>query len=127
MYLVFSSGGQKYSLEMPHTLSCYSLKQIHTFLGPLEGSVTFSTFVPQDDQLLEDSKTLGDCGFTNQTARPQAPATVGLAFRINGMLCFVICEPLRIRDILFRGILQQEVFPALLVLFNFFLGLEIFS
>uniref|UniRef100_A0A3P8SUM7 Elongin-B n=1 Tax=Amphiprion percula TaxID=161767 RepID=A0A3P8SUM7_AMPPE len=42
----------------------------------------------KDDQLLEDSKTLGDCGFTNQTARPQAPATVGLAFRINGMLCF---------------------------------------
>lgn len=47
--------------------------------------MTCSTFVPQDDQLLEDSKTLGDCGFTNQTARPQAPATVGLAFRINGM------------------------------------------
>lgn len=44
-----------------------------------------STFVSQDDQILEDSKTLGDCGFTNQTARPQAPATVGLAFRINGM------------------------------------------
>ncbi|KAJ8253519.1 hypothetical protein COCON_G00201310 [Conger conger] len=37
----------------------------------------------KDDQLLEDSKTLGDCGFTSQTARPQAPATVGLAFRIN--------------------------------------------
>ncbi|XP_015231438.1 elongin-B [Cyprinodon tularosa] len=37
----------------------------------------------KDDQLLEDSKTLGDCGFTNQTARPQAPATVGLAFRVN--------------------------------------------
>lgn len=37
----------------------------------------------KDDQVLEDSKTLGDCGFTNQTARPQAPATVGLAFRIN--------------------------------------------
>ncbi|KAF7704975.1 elongin-B [Silurus meridionalis] len=37
----------------------------------------------KDDQLLDDGKTLGDCGFTNQTARPQAPATVGLAFRIN--------------------------------------------
>lgn len=34
--------------------------------------------------MLEDSKTLGDCGFTSQTARPQAPATVGLAFRVNG-------------------------------------------
>uniref|UniRef100_A0AAZ3S876 Elongin-B n=1 Tax=Oncorhynchus tshawytscha TaxID=74940 RepID=A0AAZ3S876_ONCTS len=36
-----------------------------------------------DDMLLEDSKTLGDCGFTNQTARPQAPGTVGLAFRLG--------------------------------------------
>ncbi|XP_026171792.1 elongin-B isoform X2 [Mastacembelus armatus] len=34
----------------------------------------------KDDQLLEDSKTLGDCGFTNQTARPQAPATVDEMF-----------------------------------------------
>ncbi|XP_077595470.1 elongin-B-like [Stigmatopora nigra] len=37
----------------------------------------------KDDQLLEDSKTLGDSGFTNQTARPQAPATIGLAVRIG--------------------------------------------
>ncbi|KAM3822946.1 elongin-B isoform 1-T1 [Vipera latastei] len=37
----------------------------------------------KDDQLLDDSKTLGDCGFTSQTARPQAPATVGLAFRAS--------------------------------------------
>lgn len=37
----------------------------------------------KDDMLLEDSKTLGDCGFTNQTARPQAPGTVGLAFRLG--------------------------------------------
>ncbi|XP_050811390.1 elongin-B-like [Gopherus flavomarginatus] len=35
----------------------------------------------KDDQLLDDSKTLGDCSFTSQTARPQAPAMVGLAFR----------------------------------------------
>ena len=40
----------------------------------------------KDDVLLDDSKTLGDCGFTNQTARPQAPGTVGLAFRANGKL-----------------------------------------
>lgn len=38
----------------------------------------------QDDVLLNDSQTLGNCGFTNQTARPQAPATVGLAFRLAG-------------------------------------------
>ncbi|XP_069783220.1 elongin-B isoform X3 [Narcine bancroftii] len=35
----------------------------------------------KDDQVLDDTKTLGDCGFTSQTARPQAPATVGLAFK----------------------------------------------
>ncbi|XP_063078094.1 elongin-B-like [Engraulis encrasicolus] len=38
----------------------------------------------KDEQLLDDSKTLGDYGYTNQTARPQAPATVGLAFRLTG-------------------------------------------
>ena len=34
----------------------------------------------KDDQLLDDGKTLGECGFTRLTAEPQAPATVGLAF-----------------------------------------------
>lgn len=34
--------------------------------------------------MLNDGQTLGDCGFTNPTARPQAPATVGLAFRLSG-------------------------------------------
>ncbi|XP_037591188.1 elongin-B-like [Cebus imitator] len=34
----------------------------------------------KDDQLLDDGKTLGECGFTSQTAQPQAPATMGLAF-----------------------------------------------
>ncbi|ELU09825.1 hypothetical protein CAPTEDRAFT_154388 [Capitella teleta] len=37
----------------------------------------------KDDQPLEDNKTLGDCGFTSSTARAQAPATIGLAFRGN--------------------------------------------
>ncbi|XP_007882630.1 elongin-B [Callorhinchus milii] len=35
----------------------------------------------KDDQVLDDDKSLGDCGFTSQTARPQAPATIGLAFK----------------------------------------------
>ncbi|MEE6515140.1 hypothetical protein FKM82_023633 [Ascaphus truei] len=46
----------------------------------------------KDDQLLDDIKTLSDCGFTSQTARPQAPATVGLAFRSSGDSF----EPLRV-------------------------------
>uniref|UniRef100_A0A803KK09 Elongin-B n=1 Tax=Xenopus tropicalis TaxID=8364 RepID=A0A803KK09_XENTR len=45
----------------------------------------------KDDQVLDDNKTLGDCGFTSQTARPQAPATVGLAFRSSDSF-----EPLRV-------------------------------
>lgn len=35
----------------------------------------------KEDTLLEDTKTLADCGFTSQMARAQAPATVGLAIR----------------------------------------------
>ncbi|XP_076108277.1 elongin-B-like isoform X1 [Mytilus galloprovincialis] len=35
----------------------------------------------KDDQPLDDNKTLGDYGFTFATARAQAPATIGLAFR----------------------------------------------
>uniref|UniRef100_A0A8C6MZY9 Elongin-B n=1 Tax=Mus spicilegus TaxID=10103 RepID=A0A8C6MZY9_MUSSI len=35
----------------------------------------------KDNQLLDETKTLGECGFTSQVAKPQAPATVGLAFR----------------------------------------------
>lgn len=69
--------------------------------------MTYSTFSPQDDQSLEDSKTLGDCGFTNQTARPQAPATVGLAFRINGMFnSFVV--GLSIQDISFLANCEDQ-------------------
>lgn len=48
---------------------------------PLLGPLPTPCLSPQDDQLLDDGKTLGECGFTSQTARPQAPATVGLAFR----------------------------------------------
>nr|XP_031303569.1 elongin-B [Camelus dromedarius] len=47
----------------------------------------------KDDQLLDDSKTLGECGFTSQTARPQAPATVGLAFRADDAFEALRIEP----------------------------------
>uniref|UniRef100_A0A8C9K9E0 Elongin B n=1 Tax=Panthera tigris altaica TaxID=74533 RepID=A0A8C9K9E0_PANTA len=46
-----------------------------------------------DDQLLDDGKTLGECGFTSQTARPQAPATVGLAFRADDAFEALRIEP----------------------------------
>ncbi|KAF5917572.1 hypothetical protein HPG69_000035 [Diceros bicornis minor] len=46
-----------------------------------------------DDQLLDDGKTLGECGFTSQTARPQAPATVGLAFRADEAFEALRIEP----------------------------------
>nr|XP_034363957.1 elongin-B-like [Arvicanthis niloticus] len=35
----------------------------------------------KDDQLLDEMKTLAECGFTSEVAKPEAPATVGLAFR----------------------------------------------
>uniref|UniRef100_UPI0039E1FEDA Elongin-B n=1 Tax=Homo sapiens TaxID=9606 RepID=UPI0039E1FEDA len=47
----------------------------------------------KDDQLLDDGKTLGECGFTSQTARPQAPATVGLAFRADDTFEALCIEP----------------------------------
>lgn len=46
-----------------------------------------------DGQLLDDGKTLGECGFTSQTARPQAPATVGLAFRADDTFKALRIEP----------------------------------
>ncbi|KAK2113961.1 hypothetical protein P7K49_008227 [Saguinus oedipus] len=47
----------------------------------------------KDDQLLDDGKTLRKCGFTSQTARPQAPATVGLAFRAEDTFEALCIEP----------------------------------
>jgi transcription elongation factor B subunit 2 len=49
----------------------------------------------KDDQPIEDSRTLGEVGFTSSTARAQTPATVGLAFRQpDGSF-----EPLEITDL----------------------------
>ncbi|KAM7324483.1 elongin-B-like [Alexandromys fortis] len=47
----------------------------------------------KDDQLLDDGKTLEECGFTSLTARPQAPATVGLAFREDDAFEALHIEP----------------------------------
>ncbi|XP_059755591.1 elongin-B-like [Balaenoptera ricei] len=47
----------------------------------------------KDDQLLDHGKTLGECGFTSQTARPQVPATVGLDFRADEAFETLSSEP----------------------------------
>nr|XP_045001140.1 elongin-B-like [Jaculus jaculus] len=47
----------------------------------------------KDDPLLDDGKTLGESGFTRQTARPQAPATVRLAFRADDAFEALRTEP----------------------------------
>ncbi|XP_052616790.1 elongin-B-like [Peromyscus californicus insignis] len=47
----------------------------------------------KDDQLLDDRKTLGECGFTSQTAQIQAPATVGLAFGADDAFEALHSEP----------------------------------
>lgn len=49
---------------------------------------------PEDQRLynvdtkepLDDSKTLGDCGYKAQTARAQDPASIGLSFRLRELL-----------------------------------------
>lgn len=38
----------------------------------------------KDDQILDDAKTLEDCGFTTQTAKAQSPALIKLSFRGEG-------------------------------------------
>ena len=40
----------------------------------------------KDDQVLDDAKTLEDCGFTSQTAKAQSPAFISLSFRGDGSL-----------------------------------------
>ena len=38
----------------------------------------------KDEQQLDDNRTLGDNGFTNQTARPQCTEMIGLACKVDG-------------------------------------------
>ncbi|XP_064236002.1 elongin-B-like [Aotus nancymaae] len=48
----------------------------------------------KDDQLLDGGKTLGKCGFTSQTAWPQAPATAGLTFQEDDTFEALCIKPL---------------------------------
>ncbi|XP_077591532.1 elongin-B-like isoform X2 [Stigmatopora nigra] len=47
----------------------------------------------KDEMELDDTQTLGNCGFTNQTARPQSPGIVGLAFRLDDSFEQLRMEP----------------------------------
>nr|XP_035108563.1 elongin-B-like [Callithrix jacchus] len=47
----------------------------------------------KNDQLSDDSKTLGECGFTCQKARPQPSARVGLAFQADDTFEALCIEP----------------------------------
>ena len=38
---------------------------------------------PNNKDVLDDSKTLGDCGYKSQNAKAQDPASIGLAFRLS--------------------------------------------
>ncbi|XP_014862151.1 PREDICTED: transcription elongation factor B polypeptide 2-like isoform X1 [Poecilia mexicana] len=66
--------------DAKESTTVYELKRIVEGIlkRPPEDQMLF-----KDDVVLSDSQSLGNCGFTNQTARPQAPATVGLAFRLS--------------------------------------------
>ncbi|XP_054615557.1 elongin-B isoform X2 [Dunckerocampus dactyliophorus] len=76
--------------DAKESTSVYELKRIVEGIlkRPPEDQMLY-----KDDMLLEDTQTLGNCGFTNQTARPQAPGTVGLAFRLDDSFEQLSIEP----------------------------------
>ena len=47
-------------------------------------------------EALDDSKTLGDCGYKSQNAKAQDPASIGLAYKISKFgvcpLCFCVLQ-----------------------------------
>lgn len=47
----------------------------------------------KEDQPLDDNKTLGDSGFTTQTAKAQSPAVLGLAVREGDAFEALTIEP----------------------------------
>uniref|UniRef100_A0A2K5I0H1 Ubiquitin-like domain-containing protein n=1 Tax=Colobus angolensis palliatus TaxID=336983 RepID=A0A2K5I0H1_COLAP len=75
------------------------------FTDAEESSTVFELKRIKDDQLLDDGKTLGECGFTSQTARPLAPATVGLAFRADDTFEALCIEPFSMPPALPYGLL----------------------
>ena len=40
----------------------------------------------ESKEVLEDSKSLGDCGYKSQGAKAQDPAAIGLAYRISELI-----------------------------------------
>jgi len=38
----------------------------------------------RDDQIMDDEKTLSDCGLNSNVAKAQSPAEIGLAFKEDG-------------------------------------------
>ena len=58
---------------------------------------------PEDQKLynvdtkdvLEDSKSLGDCGYKSQGAKAQDPASIGLAYRISKLMQLLTCVDAR--------------------------------
>ena len=43
---------------------------------------------PSNKDILEDTKTLGDCGYKSQNAKAQDPATIGLAYKLGNVYWF---------------------------------------
>ena len=67
--------------DAKETNTVYDLKRIVE--GILNRTPDEQRLYNKDDQLLEDSKTLAECGFTSQNAGPEIPATIGLALCIE--------------------------------------------
>lgn len=67
-------------IQRHKTPSLWMLRSLAPCSNIIEASSSGCT---KNNQLLDDRKTLDKCGFTSQTARPQATAAVGLAFRAD--------------------------------------------
>lgn len=61
------------------------------------------------DQVLDDNKTLGDCGFTNQTAKAQTPAVLGLSFRQDGKFILQSLRDFKLSTFSFKFFGHKEI------------------
>lgn len=74
----------------------------------------------KDDQILDDAKTLEDCGFTTQTAKAQSPALIKLSFRGEGEFFNSVytCAQILITSIFADGL--NDLYVIVVIFFDLF-------
>lgn len=73
--------------DVKETTSVHNLKKI---LEGITKKAPEKQRLYKDDIIMEDHKTLADYGLLSSVAKAQSPATVSLAFKLNGMSDFSI-------------------------------------